>query len=165
MNIKYISIGALVIILALFYFINEKNKASAERIRQAEIERVQRLEQNKIDAVQREKDVAELRARNELARIKENETNQKAEQDKQKAQIEVAAQKVKESLIDSDSAKFRNQKGNCGEVNSKNRMGGYVGFSRYIYFPEDKTVIIESDSKDSIFTPAVMDGFWTSKCS
>jgi len=165
MNIKYISIGALVIILAFFYFVNEKNKASAERIKQAEIERVQRLEQNKIDSIQREKDAAELRARNELARIKENETNQKAEQDKQKAQIEVAAQKVKESLIDSDSAKFRNQKGNCGEVNSKNRMGGYVGFSRYIYFPEDKTVIIESDSKDSIFTPAVMDGFWTSKCS
>lgn len=164
-NIKYISIGALVIILALFYFVNEKNKASAERIKQAEIERVQRLEQNKIDSIQREKDAAELRARNELSRIKENETNQKAEQDKQKAQIEVAAQKVKESLIDSDSAKFRNQKGNCGEVNSKNRMGGYVGFSRYIYFPEDKTVIIESDSKDSIFTPAVMDGFWTSKCS
>lgn len=165
MNVKYISIGALVIILALFYFVNEKNKASAERIKQAEIERVQRLEQNKIDSIQREKDAAELRARNELARIKENETNQKAEQDKQKAQTEVAAQKVKESLIDSDSAKFRNQKGNCGEVNSKNRMGGYVGFSRYIYFPEDKTVIIESDSKDSIFTPAVMDGFWTSKCS
>lgn len=164
-KLKYISIGVLAIILALFYFINEKNKASAERIKQAEIERVQRLEQNKIDAIQMEKNTAELKARNELARIKENETNQKAEQEKQKAQIEVAAQKVKENLIDSDSAKFRNQKGNCGEVNSKNRMGGYVGFSRYIYFPEDKTVIIESDSKDSIFTPAVMDGFWTSKCS
>lgn len=28
-------------------------------------------------------------------------------------------QKVKEGLLDSDSAKFKNQKGNCGEVNAK----------------------------------------------
>lgn len=37
MNLKYISIGALVVILAIFYFINENNKASAERLKQAEI--------------------------------------------------------------------------------------------------------------------------------
>lgn len=165
MNLKYLSIGALAVIVALFYFINESNKEDRERLKQAEIANQQRLEQNKLNAIQMKKDAAELKAQNELARIKENQATQKAEQDKQKAQIEVAAQKVKDGLLDSDSAKFRNQKGNCGEVNAKNRMGGYTGFSRYIYFPEDKTVIIESDTKDAIFTPQIMDGLWPSKCS
>ncbi|WP_053580008.1 hypothetical protein [Acinetobacter sp. TTH0-4] len=165
MNLKYISIGALAIILAVFYFMHQSNKESEKRLEQAKILQQQQLKQVEFDAIQAKKNAAELKAQNELARIKENEASQKAEQDKQKAQIEVAAQKVRENLLDSDSAKFRNQKGNCGEVNSKNRMGGYVGFSRYIYFPEDKTAIIESDAKDSIFTPSVMDSMWSSKCS
>lgn len=164
MNLKYISIGALAIILAIFYFMYQSNKESEKRLEQAKILQQQQLKQVEFDAIEAKKNAAELKAQNELARIKENEASQKAEQDKQKAQIEIAAQKVKENLLDADSAKFRNQKGNCGEVNSKNRMGGYVGFSRYIYFPEDKTAIIESDSKDSIFTPSVMDGLWSSKC-
>ncbi|EPG6881316.1 hypothetical protein QC573_003799, partial [Acinetobacter baumannii] len=37
---------------------------------------------------------------------------------------------VKQDLIDPSSAMFSNQKGFCGEVNSKNRMGGYVGKTR-----------------------------------
>ena len=162
---KYLAIGALVLVGVLFYFMNQSNKADAERIRQAEIAHQQKLKQEEIEVIQAQKDAAELKAQKELDRIKENQARQQAEQDEQKAQIEVAAQKVKENLLDSDSAKFRNQKGNCGEVNAKNRMGGYTGFARYIYFPEDKTAIIESDAKDSIFTPRVMDGLWASKCS
>jgi len=162
---KYGLIAVIIVAVALFYFMSQSNKADAERLKQAEIAHQQKLEQEEIEVIQAQKDAAELKAQNELARIKENQTTQQAEQDKQKAQIEVAAQKVKESLLDSDSAKFRNQKGNCGEVNAKNRMGGYTGFTRYIYFPEDKSVIIESDAKDSIFTAQVVDGLWASKCS
>lgn len=50
-----------------------------------------------------------------------------------------AREAVKAELTDPDSAQFRNEeesaKGSvtCGEVNSRNRMGGYVGFTRYIY--------------------------------
>ncbi|MFV5403926.1 MULTISPECIES: hypothetical protein [unclassified Acinetobacter] len=162
---KYLIIGLLVLASGMFYFMHQSNKASAERLKQAEIAHQQKLEQEKIDAANAAKSAAEKKAQAELDRIKLNEANQKAEQDKERAQIEVAAQKVKDGLIDSDSAKFRNQKGNCGEVNAKNRMGGYTGFSRYIYFPEDKSVIIESDAKDAIFTPQIMDRLWSSKCS
>ena len=46
---------------------------------------------------------------------------------------------VRAQLIDPDSAQFANEKtysrgAVCGEVNSKNRFGGYVGFTRYVYF-------------------------------
>lgn len=162
---KYLFIGLLILASGMLYFMHQSNKASAERLKQAEIAHQQKLEQEKIDAANAAKSAAEKKAQAELDRIKLNEANQKAEQDKEHAQIEVAAQKVKDGLIDSDSAKFRNQKGNCGEVNAKNRMGGYTGFSRYIYFPEDKSVIIESDTKDAIFTPQIMDRLWSSKCS
>lgn len=161
---KYLIIGILVLASSMFYFINQSNKADMERLKQAGVTHQQKLEREQNEAIQAKKDAAESKAQKELDRIKENQAAQKAEQDEQKAQIEVAAQKVKESLLDSDSAKFRNQKGNCGEVNAKNRMGGYTGFTRYIYFPEDKTVIIESDAKDAIFTPQIMDGLWPSKC-
>lgn len=162
---KYLLAGVLVLIVAFSVFAYKKNQADKERIKQAGIAHQQKLEQEKIDAANAAKSAAEKKAQAELDRIKLNEANQKAEQDKERAQIEVAAQKVKDGLIDSDSAKFRNQKGNCGEVNAKNRMGGYTGFSRYIYFPEDKSVIIESDAKDAIFTPQIMDRLWSSKCS
>ena len=35
-------------------------------------------------------------------------------------------------MKDPESARFRNQNGFCGEVNSKNSFGGYGGFQRYI---------------------------------
>jgi hypothetical protein len=51
---------------------------------------------------------------------------------------------VKNELIDPASAQFKNQKGFCGEVNSKNKMGGYVGFSRFIVL-SPKSVIFENE--------------------
>lgn len=162
---KYGILAAIAVIAIAFYVMSQSNKADAERLKQAEIAHQQKLEQQKVEAELAAKTAAEKKAQAELDRIKYNEAAQKAAQDKERAQIEVAAQKVKEQLLDSDSAKFRNQKGNCGEVNAKNRMGGYTGFARYVYFPEDKSVIIESEAKDSIFTPQVMDGLWSSKCS
>ena len=162
---KYGILAAIAVIALAFYVMHQSNKADAERLKQAEIAHQQKLEQQKLEAEMAAKTAAEKKAQAELDRIKHNEAVQKATQDKERAQIEVAAQKVKEQLLDSDSAKFRNQKGNCGEVNAKNRMGGYTGFVRYVYFPDDKSVVIESEAKDSIFTPQVMDGLWSSKCS
>lgn len=51
---------------------------------------------------------------------------------------------VEAQLVDGDSAKFRGVqdtgKGVCGEVNAKNRMGGYAGFERFAY--ENSTGIV-----------------------
>ena len=47
MNLKYISVGVLAVIIALFYFMHQSNEASAERLKQAEIAHQQKLEQEK----------------------------------------------------------------------------------------------------------------------
>ena len=52
MNLKYLSIGALVVIAAIFYFINESNKEDRERIKQAEIAHKQKIEQEKKAVIQ-----------------------------------------------------------------------------------------------------------------
>ena len=66
-------------------------------------------------------------------------------------------QKVKDSLKDPESAQFRSERIAkapaifCGEVNSKNSMGGYVGFKRYIVtsgfvaFDGDETSVLLKD--------------------
>lgn len=47
---------------------------------------------------------------------------------------------VKSQLVDAESAQFRNVQKNrtldiwCGEVNSKNRMGGYAGWQKFAAF-------------------------------
>jgi hypothetical protein len=43
-----------------------------------------------------------------------------------------AEDQIKAHLTDPESAYFRNKDGVCGEVNSKNQLGGYTGFTRYI---------------------------------
>ncbi len=62
------------------------------------------------------------------------------------SKIDLARNAVKEKLNDPASAQFRNDrvteaeagikaKGGfyvCGEVNAKNRMGGYTGFTQYV---------------------------------
>lgn len=54
---------------------------------------------------------------------------------------EPGRQKVKQTLKDPESAQFKSEviaKSPalfCGEVNAKNSMGGYVGFTRYIVMP------------------------------
>ena len=57
-----------------------------------------------------------------------------------------AKRSLEYSLIDSESAKYRNLRtiiddsGRvylCGEINSKNRMGGYVGFKLFKYSREE----------------------------
>ncbi|AZP72765.1 hypothetical protein EJJ20_29575 [Pseudomonas poae] len=54
--------------------------------------------------------------------------------------VKQAREEVKRNLFDADSAQFRNEKvyrvGDevvvCGEVNAKNRAGGYGGFAMYV---------------------------------
>jgi hypothetical protein len=62
---------------------------------------------------------------------------------------------VKEKLVDPRSAEFKNVRatatGNvCGEVNSKNRMGGYVGFKHFWVFTSGahRNVLLDSDTLD-----------------
>ncbi|MFW2039290.1 hypothetical protein ACG92Y_12385 [Acinetobacter ursingii] len=162
---KYWIIGVVALVVSVFYFIHQNNKADSERLKQVEIAYKQKISQEKAAEVQVKKDIAEQKAQAELSRIKENEFVAQKQSESQKAQITLAETKVREKLLDPDSAKFRNQNGNCGEVNSKNRMGGYVGFSRYIYFPDDGTVAIESDASDSIYTANIMNSLWKAKCS
>lgn len=53
---------------------------------------------------------------------------------------------AKEMLIDPDSAQFRkvaaakDGSGICGEINGRNRMGAYSGFTRFIFSPSASKV-------------------------
>ncbi|MDH1858836.1 hypothetical protein N5D44_11095 [Acinetobacter junii] len=120
--------------------LHNKKMAQLEAERQAEIA-------HKI----KEKEEAEAQ------RIRDKENNEKLT-------TSIAEAAVKSQLFDPSSAQFRNQKGNCGEVNSKNKFGGYVGFNRYIYLSSDETVAIESDSNDSIWPSSIMDDLWKKYC-
>lgn len=64
---------------------------------------------------------------------------------------------VLDTLIDRDSAKFRNvsvrtqasgTKAVCGEVNAKNRMGGYAGYKRFISAGIGKFTWLEDEVAD-----------------
>ncbi|MBV4512723.1 hypothetical protein HBO10_19900 [Pseudomonas sp. WS 5503] len=61
----------------------------------------------------------------------------------------VAREFVSGVLKDPESAEFRNQKGFCGEVNSKNSFGGYAGFKRFIAASEEMVVFAGDDRMTS----------------
>lgn len=73
---KYILIGVLLIMGALFYLMSQSNKADAERLKQAEVAHQQRLEQNRLDAIKAEKKAESERIKSEEAKAL------KAEQDR-----------------------------------------------------------------------------------
>lgn len=174
MNLKYLLGGIVLALVALFYFMNESSKATAERLKKAEIERIERLEQNKIDEEKAKNSLELQRAQIEKSRAL------KAEQDKlnsqkqakefeqaQKSRVQAGIKKIEDKIkaeaFDAASTQFRNQKGNCGEVNAKNRFGGYVGFKRYIYDPQTDYVRVEGDA--SGYTPSlVIDALWKIEC-
>jgi len=64
---------------------------------------------------------------------------------------DAAKTRLARGLTDPDSAKFRDvfispRRGAvCGQINAKNRMGGYVGFRRFIV-AQDRVGIEEDDS-------------------
>lgn len=143
---KSLIIIAVVLLSGIFYSINQANKKKIVLLKKQEVSCQQKLDQWSMKAIQATQYDVELK------------------QAEHKAKIEVAEQKVKKELFDPHSAKFRNQQGNCGEVDAKNKMGEYIGFSRYVYLPIDEAVIIESNNEDAIFTPQIMDSLWSSKC-
>ena len=77
------------------------------------------------------------------------ELAQIAERDK--ADEAAALAVLRERLFDADSAKFRNVQHSarmtCGEVNAKNKMGGYIGFKKFIVV--DKLAVVETDDDSS----------------
>lgn len=82
----------------------------------------------------------------------EQQLKEEAERKSKEAQIaqtEVLKSYVLDRLIDPASAQFRKvkllpgDKGLCGELNSKNKLGGYVGFSAFAVDPSGKTVILK----------------------
>lgn len=70
------------------------------------------------------------------------------------AQIETLKSRVLERLTDPASAQFRklkllkDNKGLCGEINAKNKLGGYVGFSAFAVDPSGKTVVLRTMTLD-----------------
>lgn len=67
---------------------------------------------------------------------------------------------VLRTLKDPDSAQFQNVKGYCGEVNSKNSYGGYVGFKRYVSM--DGAVLLENSDDVDPETFAIV---WGAHCT
>lgn len=55
---------------------------------------------------------------------------------------------LKKDLIDPSSLQVRDLQGYCGEANSKNRLGGYVGFKKFIVLNENE-VVFQNDSNTS----------------
>lgn len=76
------------------------------------------------------------------------------------AQMQINAERlVRANLRDPDSAKFRNQNADCGEVNAKNGFGGFTGYRRYIASSKD-LVLIEGEG----FTKEQFSIFWQKHC-
>lgn len=63
---------------------------------------------------------------------------------------------VKNELVDPDSAKFkdiyvnRKTKVGCGQVNSKNKMGGYAGSRFFIVYANGRVVFDDPSWKDPL---------------
>lgn len=62
------------------------------------------------------------------------------------------------SLIDPSSVQFRDVTVNgdnvCGELNGKNRMGAYVGFTRFYYGKTSKTALLDPTFEPSDLSSA-----------
>ena len=74
------------------------------------------------------------------------------------SEVTKAQTAVERILKDPDSAQFRDQIYNCGQVNSKNWFGAYMGYKRYIV--ADNQVFLEGVNADSIS----MDKYWKDVC-
>lgn len=73
----------------------------------------------------------------------------------------LAREGVKSVLRDPYTAKFQNQRGPCGEVNSKNGFGAYTGYQRFIYGGEE-TVFLENSPQ---FAEGAFDEAWERLCT
>lgn len=169
---KKILIGLIalaVIVLGFAYKMNADAQVKQEERNKAMQAYNAHQEQLKADEANAKRQ-AELEKQVDSFNLSEKDKNTllvASEQTSSKVDVDVAKaeEKVKALLKDPQSAQFQNQKGNCGEVNSKNSFGGYVGFARYVYYPNKDIVFIESDAKGSLTTPEVMDALWKSDCA
>lgn len=72
-----------------------------------------------------------------------------SEKELKNAKIEMLQSKVRDTFSDPTSTQFRNtkllsgEKVLCGEVNSKNAYGGYVGFQGFAVNSDGKIIILE----------------------
>ena len=70
--------------------------------------------------------------------------------------LERAKEAVRNMMKDPDSVKFKDliagqvskdkKKHVCGMVNSKNSMGGYVGYKGFVYIDGEKYAVLQEDS-------------------
>ncbi len=98
-------------------------------------------------------------------KINKEQASLSDEKYRENSNISLAEAAVKIQLFDPESAKFRNQKNNCGEVNFKNKFGGYVGYSRYVFLTNDNMVAIENNKTDSIWSASAMNDLWSKYCN
>jgi hypothetical protein len=81
----------------------------------------------------------------------------------QEHQKSIVKDRVLTRLHDPDSAKFRNVKyfrktdGGCGEVNAKNMMGGYVGFTGFVALPNGDVLLAPEDYSQKTDTQQKID--------
>lgn len=86
--------------------------------------------------------------------------------------ITAAQQSVKEALLDPASARFRYVRAVgsgtsgfvCGEVNAKNRVGGYTGFRRFIVTSNEAAIEDGSSSQRQAGLPELFATAWKSWC-
>lgn len=76
---------------------------------------------------------------------------------------------VRVSLIDPESARFRSIQARpdviCGQVNAKNRMGGYTGFTRFIAYRNGADTLFEPQDTDPGYLLAAFNETWTVLCA
>lgn len=64
---------------------------------------------------------------------------------------------VKNYLKDPDSAKFRNVKNNCGEVNATNSFGAYEGYNGFVIWEAEGKTYVNFSSTTNNFNLFVRD--------
>jgi len=89
----------------------------------------------------------------------------KSEQQKmqeKRDRLDLQVQKLVRNKLKDESAKFRNQWDLCGEVNTKNSLGAYTGFQRFLMSGE--YIYFENDYKSDQTSMSAFNEAWDSEC-
>lgn len=144
-----VSIWAWIALIVVAYFLwNAISENIQERLRSPEEKAAIAQQQGHQAAVKAEGDKkrAEEQAKQDGIRSEED-NNKQEDRNARVAQAKrqnIAEQEIKRLVKDPSSVQFRNQRGSCGEVNSKNSYGAYTGFQRYIAV--SGMAVLENDS-------------------
>ena len=175
MNKLFVILGVAVLVMfGVVWKSNADKKAREEalaqqtqqhnqKMSQLEAENQARLAQEVRGKAAKEKERVEYNNKVKIDSEKQEQVLKQDEQEKLTEKVNSIEEKARRNLFDPEAAKFRNIKGNCGEINAKNKMGGYTGFRRFIYNQETDTVSIE-DEDDGLYNPKMMDILWQKKC-